>query len=76
MNRVKYVVIKGNPDTIFIFNGWFSHDKFISRFGIKREDILSAGFVNLKTQKCYGLSTSLSFGSRNEDSNLLKMLFD
>ena len=76
MNRAKYVVIKGNPDTMFIFNGWFSHYKIISRFGLQREDILSAGFVNLKTKKCYGLSTSLSLGSRDEDNLLLDVLFD
>jgi len=76
MNKIKYIVVKGNPDTMFIFNAWFSHDKFISRFGLKREDILSAGFVNLKTKNCYGISISLNLSSRKEDNNLLSLMYN
>ncbi|MBU1621759.1 MAG: hypothetical protein KKD77_22055 [Gammaproteobacteria bacterium] len=82
--ETKYIVVKGLlgssglklPPTMFIFNSWFEHSKFCNQFKIKKENIQSAGFVNLKQKYCFGSSQSLKIKSNPEmDNKLLNFLF-
>jgi hypothetical protein len=55
---------------ILVFPPFITHFDFAKRF--KQETIVSAGFVDLKNQQCYGKSNSLKLEAREIDSKLLK----
>jgi hypothetical protein len=55
---------------ILIFPSFITHFDFAKRF--KKETIISAGFVDLENQQCYGESNSLKLKAREIDTKLLK----
>lgn len=67
MSQHKYVCIDtGLNDVIIIFSDVVQHE-FMEHLPGK---IVSAGFINLNTFKCYGKSVSLNTSSRPEDTQL------
>lgn len=80
MNNCKYIVIKSrlNDNTykqelMIMFPKVLNHDDTAALF--RGFSVISAGFVDLISQKCYGRSESLNLDSRpNEDSQLLENL--
>lgn len=78
---VKYVVIRknlefGHMNTMFLFPGWISHGKFCDQNVQEGEKVLSAGFVNLTKQTCYGRSFDLQISSDPEDDKYLKIMYN
>lgn len=55
---------------ILVFPPFINHFDFAKRF--KQETIISAGFVDLKNQQCYGESKSLDLKAREIDTKLLQ----
>jgi hypothetical protein len=55
---------------ILIFPSYIKHFDFAKKF--KQETIISAGFVDLKNQQCYGESKSLDLKAREIDTKLLQ----
>jgi hypothetical protein len=55
---------------ILIFPAFIKHIDFAKKF--EKETIISAGFVDLKNQQCYGESNSLKLKSREIDTKLLQ----
>jgi hypothetical protein len=77
MEDPKYIVIDGYLiDEMYIFPSVVSHQNFVFRNLWSEEDVISAGFVNMESRRCYGVSTSLNKKSRpDEDSDILVRLF-
>lgn len=87
MDRGKYVVIKYwvCDNVAFVFPAFIEHREFVQRLGLKKEDVLSAGFVSYtydeKTKAntkvwCSGESKSLGVKADSErDSKLVTRLF-
>jgi len=59
-------------DVMVIFPNFVNHSTIAKKIG---GDILSAGFVDISTGRCYGKSTSLKTGSREVDSKIFKNQF-
>mgnify|MGYP006436936721 CR=1 FL=1 len=78
MNGMKYIVYdNGMYSAPVIFPSSEDHADFSRRLGIKREDIMSAGFVELGPDglQAYGSSHSLGIRSDSErDTKLIKRM--
>lgn len=77
MNKLKYLVFGGklNLESI-IFPSSMSHDDMAHQLGVKKENILGAGFVKFVNEEgklkceCYGDSFSLRIPSRPVEDSL------
>lgn len=78
----KYVVISqlaGAKDAVITFPTTVSHAEIVDKLGVKREEVVSAGYTVLNTDDqgtpvfhCYGESSSLGIAANGEhDSQLL-----
>lgn len=84
MPKTKYIVVdhfRGSDFVIFVFPEHVTHSDFAQSLGVHRNEILSAGFCCVGSEKdhfrCYGESVSLKKKARPvEDSDLLYRLFE
>jgi hypothetical protein len=63
-----------------VFPPYIGHDDIVRKMGFKKEDVISAGFVEFGNEKnsirCYGRSTTLGKEARpEEDAKLIRRLF-
>lgn len=74
MEQLKYIVINsaGWPEVI-IFTNSIEHRLMMTRMGCSKDQVLSAGFLQITTEgaRCYGSSTSLGIASNPETDNAL-----
>lgn len=72
---MKYICFdNGRFDELIIFGDNNEHSTVASKYGIKEDKILSAGFVGLLSSGspyCYGMSYSLRKQSRDIDTKIL-----
>lgn len=78
MDSMKYIIYDNGLYTApVIFPASEDHAQFANRLGIKHEDVLSAGQVDMKDGDlfAYGKSHSLDIGSRStEDTKLINRM--
>ena len=79
MKRIKYIVFDNIPDypvspqdVMVILPEFVNHATVAKKIG---GEVLSAGFVDLENNTCYGESTSLKIKSREVDSKLFNLYF-
>lgn len=74
MEQLKYIIIdtKGWPEVI-IFTNSIEHRQMMINMNASKEQVRSAGFLQLTTAgaRCYGSSTSLGIGSDPAVDNAL-----
>jgi len=80
---MKYIIIdNGMFETPIIFDEATDHSEMVSGAMGFKQNVVSAGFVQLTgfvkngpaTVNCYGRSTSLKIGSRLEDTKLINRM--
>jgi hypothetical protein len=72
--HMKYVVIEGFGDEIYIFSPLVKHSQFVDMMGgLRCNNVLGAGFID-ENWNCYGESVTLDIKSRGiVDTNLVRM---
>lgn len=75
----KYIIAEwGWTPTAFVFPCWIPHSEFANSMGIKKEDLLGAGFVRFEIidskihASTYGKSTSLDKVSDASDASIIE----
>lgn len=75
----KYIAFEGPlHQEIILFPNTRDHARFASLLGIKKEDMLGAGFVSMNADNppsCWGHSQSLGIKSRGLEDTRLLMVF-
>lgn len=74
MEQLKYIIIdtKGWPEVV-IFTNSIEHRQMMINMGATKDQVRSAGFLQLTTAgaRCYGSSTSLGIASNPEVDNAM-----
>lgn len=73
---MKYITFEGPMfQEIILFVSSWDHAVFADRFGIKKDDIIGAGFIQCDKDNpepsCYGKSVSLRVSAHENDTKIL-----